>query len=540
MKRTFSTSIIYLFFLLTFVACGSSTSSSTDDVGNNTGNSQEQSDDEETTLSISQYGITWNFDEPVQYGQFVNGDYWVIGPVTVTSISPAPADEHIIGSQSCEADNTDTCTEFDYIDGDVSYPTYAKSCNNNICEYSRYTNGSMVNPLANNDHGYDSRVSGFSDSNKIQLPINLTANSSLVSTISWLIDDCTKGTTDCFNALYRRIPQTIRPTLKVAAVLTVLSEIPPEDAFRPPYSGNEKTIYRISQINRNLLPNLPADEETVSQLKAAYSDLSTTEEIIARYNNLFSKPWLDHQSEWVGSYLHPTQNMAEYGRDISIDVSEAGLLLMLDIENDELLTNYIQVGIDLFGIAENGGYWGTVGGGHGVGRKWPILFAGMLLEDEQMSDMMRNTGTVVPGETIFQEDCQTFTITQEDIDRYPYDESVDYTPGPEANDSVIWHGIKQEQLGTPGWGARHCSQPDNDHDSRGYQICCTSHTYVGQALSAHLMSAEELWGHDPFFNYVDSWVESGNPGYSEDESLYRYNIYTYGNSFIRYMWERYR
>ena len=39
--------------------------------------------------SVSQHGITWTFDQPYEVGQFVNGDYWVVGPVTINSISPA-------------------------------------------------------------------------------------------------------------------------------------------------------------------------------------------------------------------------------------------------------------------------------------------------------------------------------------------------------------------------------------------------------------------------------------------------------------------
>jgi hypothetical protein len=39
------------------------------------------------TSSITQYGITWTFNAQHQYGQFVNGDYWVVGPVTIVSIS---------------------------------------------------------------------------------------------------------------------------------------------------------------------------------------------------------------------------------------------------------------------------------------------------------------------------------------------------------------------------------------------------------------------------------------------------------------------
>ena len=39
---------------------------------------------------VSQGGITWTFSEPVPVGQFVNGDYYVVGPCTITAISPEP------------------------------------------------------------------------------------------------------------------------------------------------------------------------------------------------------------------------------------------------------------------------------------------------------------------------------------------------------------------------------------------------------------------------------------------------------------------
>lgn len=40
--------------------------------------------------SIEQYGITWYFDRCIEYGQFINGDYWVKGPATIQTITPVP------------------------------------------------------------------------------------------------------------------------------------------------------------------------------------------------------------------------------------------------------------------------------------------------------------------------------------------------------------------------------------------------------------------------------------------------------------------
>lgn len=42
--------------------------------------------------SITQYGITWTFSEERPCGQFVNGDYWVLGPVKITDINPKTGD----------------------------------------------------------------------------------------------------------------------------------------------------------------------------------------------------------------------------------------------------------------------------------------------------------------------------------------------------------------------------------------------------------------------------------------------------------------
>ena len=38
--------------------------------------------------SITQFGITWTFDRDYTVGQFANGDYWVVGPVTIIGIDP--------------------------------------------------------------------------------------------------------------------------------------------------------------------------------------------------------------------------------------------------------------------------------------------------------------------------------------------------------------------------------------------------------------------------------------------------------------------
>jgi hypothetical protein len=40
--------------------------------------------------SLSQSGITWKFKQPAHAGQFINGDWYVVGPVTIENIDPRP------------------------------------------------------------------------------------------------------------------------------------------------------------------------------------------------------------------------------------------------------------------------------------------------------------------------------------------------------------------------------------------------------------------------------------------------------------------
>ena len=39
---------------------------------------------------MSQYGIPWTFESPVEAGRYITGDRWGVGLVTVTSVAPGP------------------------------------------------------------------------------------------------------------------------------------------------------------------------------------------------------------------------------------------------------------------------------------------------------------------------------------------------------------------------------------------------------------------------------------------------------------------
>ena len=172
-----------------------------------------------TTTSISQHGITWNFSSAVTYGQFVNGDYWVVGPLTVSSVSPAPTSGR---------------------------------------------HGSMVNPTSvGTVQGYDNRVAGYSSSERISFPYSMTAGDSVVSTISWANNSISLYDQGEADLLGKNVGAN-HYALKSAAVLTCLSSTPASDAFRPPYAGTNKPLFEKSDINYSSLPDLDTPDQSPS------------------------------------------------------------------------------------------------------------------------------------------------------------------------------------------------------------------------------------------------------------------------------------
>jgi len=295
--------------------------------------------------SVTQFGITWTFDKPQKIGQYITGDWWVVGPVTVKSVTPAPI----------TADDP-----------------------------KDWRNGSMVNPPAGVHVGYDGRLHFFETSLWAEFPLDLKPGDSLVSTASF--DDLKDTTPDV-------LPENAAPAapLRTATVLTCVAEPPPADAFRPAFSGTWKEQFTVSQIRRDLLPSL-AVPEGLSE-----SDLPN----LAELERKLERVWLDNQQEWVSRNLHPRENMPGYGREISWTTISAALLLAFEDpqkERETLLLRYIQRGIDYYGITQSHDNLWTPNGGHNHGRKLPILVAGKLLGHEGMLNV----------KATFQEDAMTY------------------------------------------------------------------------------------------------------------------------------------
>ncbi|MBD3271106.1 MAG: hypothetical protein GF384_01045 [Elusimicrobia bacterium] len=304
----------------------------------------------ETATEVSQYGITWTFDKEYEVGQFITGDWWVIPDnlsETVMVINVDPAQSLYSGL--------------------------------NQEWLGKLLNGSMINPQAGYvSQGFDGRANGYDELLTVNFPVILKPNDALISSIS---DE------EPYSWQY----------LETAAVLTVLKEIPPGDAFRPGYVDPNKKIYTLDQVHMDILPSLTAPS-SAPEMSA----------IIAQ----FTRPWLDFKSGWSGHRIFPRMNMSNYGELICLDVGKAALLVLCDPKDignkHPLIRGLIQVGIDLYHIAANGGIW-EADGGCSSGRKFPILFAGLMLNDNEMLNIGRKKSTKTSWR--FGEDEQTFYAT---------------------------------------------------------------------------------------------------------------------------------
>lgn len=412
------------------------------------------------TDTVTQWGITWKFDQPAAVGQFVNGDYYVVGPVTVVEITPKPV-------QGAEARSG---KEKERSDG----------------KYTR--NGSAVNLPAGQSAGFDSRLPGTTRYDPAMFkgpPIALKAGDSLTSTIS--VDEV--GVT----------PRMMRPEnmcqtpVRTAAVLTCLAEAAPADAFRPSLHGTMAgKLFLARNLRRELLPKLaiPAAAkkgkgglEVLGKVNPSLWDQTD----VRIWQRVFQRPWIDICFD---GYVSPIENMPQYGREVARAAGLGGLVLCSDIdvkEKDKLLVNMTQTGIDLWGSLKAGWPGWQAHGGHGHGRKLLIVLAGYMLNDAEMM----NPYKTFPNAK-FSEDMQTMYGKCWTGARVMY----------------AGHVGKDGLAGKVGWGLYEDKPPSEWLDPIGenYRRCCLGHCWVAEAMTIRLLKMEKVWDHPAFLDYVDRWM----------------------------------
>ena len=279
---------------------------------------------------VEQYGFRWNFDSYKTVGQFVNGDWWVVGPVNITSITP---------------------------DWDGS--SYGWEVNPGHTPGTWVPQGFQSGCTYKNTPIYPSKVP--------TLPYLAQPGTSIVKTSPRPEGIGGSSQEACIQA---------------AAVLTVLGSAPTADAFRPAYVGTDKTLYYYSNVKTNLLPNLAPVDSTpgiswvinrFKMMQINHLDATNTGGDMRRafhaYQNFGNCDGCDYQ---------PT-----VGRDVI-----SGIYRLMINDPDDTADNIkaarvavLQMGIDWYYNFKQG-YLQSAGGGYSPGELAALGFFGALLGSE--------------------------------------------------------------------------------------------------------------------------------------------------------------
>ncbi|MBN2517920.1 MAG: hypothetical protein JXB14_03675, partial [Candidatus Altiarchaeota archaeon] len=297
---------------------------------------------------ISQYDVTWYFDDCYKNGTFVNGDPWVLGPVTIEDITPAVFYDGQYYHNGWEVDHSAFTQAFD----------------------------SRIAALVNLPSVFDlSRIPTF--------PKTVTGNATVIKAISREPYEQTSACNPTGGE---------RGCLKTASVLTVLDRIPVDNGrtlFRPPYIDAKKGSRSIDELHLELLPSLS---------KSGIQSVPDMDALASRYLRL----WMDHPGGGgTAQLIHCNDYMPGYGQGYGLSNAEAALGLMLDDPIEEkmpLLIGYVQLGIDTFALQEAGVKW-PCDGGQGSGRLLPISFAAVMLDDPVMKETIISASPRVYAES---------------------------------------------------------------------------------------------------------------------------------------------
>lgn len=444
-------------------------------------------------MIITQYGISWIFDKPYQTGQFINGDYYIIGPAKLESIYPKPKDGR---------------------------------------------NGSMINPAVGSMQAYDSRAENYDESLGVTLTCTLSPGESLVSTIS----SNSKILYD-FNGNKVTIGHA---KLETAAILTCLATSPAVNTFRPPYMGTTKTQYTFSGLTADMLPELSFTLPTVTNYDSVYD----------YYIRGFKRPWLIHQTDWTCELIHPVKNMKNYHAEVGKFIGEASLLLLLDpgvlsSKRAELLIFYLQYAIDLYHMCIQGSgdssfnAWPVIFLGLMLNNAQ--IYSTFVNHDNKYDTREHRMTYYIPDDITSSRSSLILT-SGELWTGYisPNNTRPAWRQDPQDDE--------HEHLHPTEWAG--CGDNPGGIKREAYRTL-NSPEYVSQALAAlildnHITSinVKSLYNHDAFFDYVDRWMNEDMTTHCQTIST-TWSGYTYGkplpseyqtsdSDFVDNMWATYR
>ena len=487
---------------------------------------------------VTQHGITWTFELPTLVGQYLNGDYWAKKPFTVASQTPPWQTRSVTFTNST--------------DGIV----YTEDILGNGAEVDPEVAVSIPvgPPTSGAGQGFDMisthtarkayHQEPWDPARRQSFPYTPPAAGiqSIVSTIS------SSGVLPAGGGT---------PHLDVAAILTCVEVEPSAGSFRPPYcGGGSKPTWNTSQVNYGLLPAL-ADPPVTPWPMGSMMTMVNLRHV--------------SKSTPLGS-ISPMQSIDDTYPGHSMDLSHMAQLLCLASQDQaEIANRIIQHGIDLYEIHLQNGAGFLAIGGFGLNNKFPIVLAGVLLNDAGMMSPQQYI-PAFPAIHKFQEDGYAFYGTpiatvhpnhptpnwQVEAPWWGQDcaatsraaepfynhncrtQSPAGNPIPTQTSEIVFPGTiglttdDRYPEDSPTWMDLSRSPP---LEIRGatYRQCCQQ-GYAGQALAARLIpGVVAAWGWPAFFDYCDRYyLETADAEGTGPTAGF------YGSPFTQSMWKTYR
>jgi len=415
------------------------------------------------SFQISQYNATLTLAaQPVAMGQYVSGDFWVVGPITIVGTEPAAAG----GRNGFEARTAVMrarvmCLVARFGVLPLSAPQVL------VARYGVLPLSApqvlQVSPKSIFKQPYDSRAAGYDSALLPQLPLTVNPGDNVVKMVS--LASWPGG-----NPTY----------ISTAMIVTVVASPPASGSYRPAYFRNNSAAaarqWTVAQLRWDAYPSLPLPP--APNCPPAPEALCTPPPPLdAVVTQRYSMPQIDHLNDWVGGQIHPAVNMPDchYGEAIPQAAGLAAARLLL---NDSAAAKaaaahgLVQYGIDLGGIVAGGGFW-FANGGWANGRKLVLGLSALVLGQTNLSSL--TAGVPVDPHRTFSEDTE-----------------VVVAPHATAPGAVLWGNLPSGEdaywkLVVSGDGERIQADPYGFIDGGAvpgsyYDFCCVYKPWKGEAL----------------------------------------------------------
>jgi hypothetical protein len=420
---------------------------------------------------VSRNGFTWTFSTFREVGKYVNGDWWVVGPVTITAITPAAVD-----LTSPTANGWQNGSVIDPNPQDFSGPGVIATSGRQGFREDMWT--CISSPLLG---WYDHSLNVGATIAQGQ-SYTLQPGDSLVSSFTQNVDcDEDSGWEN----------------MEKVAVLTCVSSPAGTNDFRPSYCPIKGPTFTWSDSMLSRIPRLSAqDTEPVplAQVKAWFDNL-----------------WFSYIPSILDRNVRPNDYMGNYSADWAEKIS-VGLCTIMrpdlpdpngisDADRKFLAVRLIQIGIDWFNVYQNRPLAGSDMWNNGAGQcngYWPItIVAGHILNDDASLLSMPAVGN---------EGTQYFFVLETPPGSGIWNNGLGCYASPPRSEPRITVG------GEPEWGPTHyktnrqlggleyftpdedwaawptvpytaCSQSQNQLSGSQYRTCCSIAVQWGELLA---------------------------------------------------------